>query len=419
VSAQDLTLTVSLILACGLFARLLADIVRLPEIVLMVGLGVLIGPSALDIADAPIGSVGVELILTVGVGFILFYGGLSLSLHVLRTVSIGLSLLVLPGVILTAFVTGIAAMVAFGLPVESGFLMGAVLAPTDPAILIPLFSRMRVRPKVAQTVIAESAFNDPTGAILALAIAGVVVTGHASVTSELVSFVRNLGSSAAIGIVVGFVLAATVSSTRIGIWRESPAIAALVAVSAGYFSLETIDGSGYLGAFVAGLIVGNMQLFGLDMNTRHERELMSFVSSVADIVTMLVFVTLGANLPLEDIWRHLWAGLAVLAVFVLVARPLAVLVCTLPDRRAGWTRPERLFLCWTRETGVVPAALAGILLQTHVPHASLIVSVVALAIVTTLLVQATTAGWLAGRLGLIEPELTIDGLEPSAVAGGT
>jgi cell volume regulation protein A len=419
VSAQDLTLTVSLILACGLFARLLADIVRLPEIVLMVGLGVLIGPSALDIADAPIGSVGVELILTVGVGFILFYGGLSLSLHVLRTVSIGLSLLVLPGVILTAFVTGIAAMVAFGLPVESGFLMGAVLAPTDPAILIPLFSRMRVRPKVAQTVIAESAFNDPTGAILALAIAGVVVTGHASVTSELVSFVRNLGSSAAIGIVVGFVLAATVSSTRIGIWRESPAIAALVAVSAGYFSLETIDGSGYLGAFVAGLIVGNMQLFGLDMNTRHERELMSFVSSVADIVTMLVFVTLGANLPLEDIWRHLWAGLAVLAVFVLVARPLAVLVCTLPDRRAGWTRPERLFLCWTRETGVVPAALAGILLQTHVPHASLIVSVVALAIVTTLLVQATTAGWLAGRLGLIEPEWTIDGLEPSAVAGGT
>jgi len=146
---------------------------------------------------------------------------------------------------------------------------------------------------------------------------------------------------------------------------------------------------------------------------------MSFVSSVADIVTMLVFVTLGANLPLEDIWRHLWAGLAVLAVFVLVARPLAVLVCTLPDRRAGWTRPERLFLCWTRETGVVPAALAGILLQTHVPHASLIVSVVALAIVTTLLVQATTAAWLANRLGLIEPEWTIDGLEPSAVAGGT
>ena len=310
-----------------------ADIVGLPEIVIMVGFGVLIGPSALDIAEAPIGSVGVELILTVGVGFILFYGGLSLSLHVLRTVSLGLTLLVLPGVIVTAAVTGLAAAVVFGLPADAAFLMGAVLAPTDPAILIPLFSRMRIRPKVAQTVIAESAFNDPTGAILALAIAGVVVTGHASVTTELASFVRNLASSAVVGLVVGFVLAATVSSRRMGIWRESPAIAALVAVSAGYFSLETIDGSGYLGAFIAGLIVGNMDMFGLEMNQRHERELLSFVSSVADIVTMLVFITLGANLPLEDIWGDLWAGLAVLAVFILVARPLAVLVCTYPDRR--------------------------------------------------------------------------------------
>lgn len=418
-SAQDLTLTVSLILACGLFARLVADLIGLPEIVIMVGFGVLIGPSALDIAEAPIGSVGVELVLTVGVGFILFYGGLSLSLHVLRTVSVGLTLLVLPGVLLTALVTGLAAALVFGLPADAAFLMGAVLAPTDPAILIPLFSRMRIRPKVAQTVIAESAFNDPTGAILALAIAGVVVTGHASVTSELVSFVRNLASSAAVGLVVGFVLAATVSSRRVGIWRESPAIAALVAVAAGYFSLETIDGSGYLGAFIAGLIVGNMDIFGLEMNQRHERELMSFVSSVADIVTMLVFITLGANLPLEDIWKHLWAGLAVLGVFILVARPLAVLVCTYPDRRAGWTSSEKVFLCWTRETGVVPAALAGILLQTNVPHARLIASVVALAIVATLLTQATTAAWLAGRLGLIEPEWTSDTLEPAPVAGNT
>ena len=234
-SAQDLTLTVSLILACGLFARLLADIVGLPEIVIMVGFGILIGPSALDIAP---GSDWVGRCRAHPhrwrIGFILFYGGLSLSLHVLRTVSLGLTLLVLPGVIVTAAVTGLAAAVVFGLPADAAFLMGAVLAQTDPAILIPLFSRMRIRPKVAQTVIAESAFNDPTGAILALAIAGVVVTGHASVTTELASFLRHFALSAVVGLVVGFVLAATVSSRRIGIWRESPAIAALVAVSAGY-----------------------------------------------------------------------------------------------------------------------------------------------------------------------------------------
>ena len=84
-----------------------------------------------------------------------------------------------------------------------------------------------------------------------------------------------------------------------------------------------------------------MDIFGLEMNQRHERELMSFVSSVADIVTMLVFITLGANLPLEDIWKHLWAGLAVLGVFILVARPLAVLVCTYRIGAPGGRHPRR------------------------------------------------------------------------------
>jgi cell volume regulation protein A len=401
ISPQDVTLTLSLILACGLVARLLGDLLAIPEIVIMVALGIAIGPSALDVADVPVASLGTELILTVGVAFILFYGGLGLSLHVLRKVSTSLAMLVLPGVVLTAAITGVAASVVFGLPADVALLMGAVLAPTDPAILIPLFSRMNVRPKVSQTVIAESAFNDPTGAIFALAVAGVVVSGHASYTTEIADFVRSLAASTAVGVAVGFVLAVSVSSRRAGIWRESPAIAALVAVTAGYFSLETIDGSGYLGAFVAGLIVGNMELFGLGMHARHQHDLESFVGSLADVITMLVFITLGANLPLSEIRDNAGSGLLVLAVFILVARPVTVFLCTFRDRRAAWTPNERLFLCWTRETGVVPAALAGILLQTGVPHAQLIASMVALAVVTTLLVQATTAAWAARRLGLV------------------
>ena len=82
-----------------------------------------------------------------------------------------------------------------------------------------------------------------------------------------------------------------------------------------------------------------------------------------------------------------------------VARPLAVLVCLLPDRRGRWTREEIVFLAWTRETGVVPAALAGIVVGLHVPHAELVVTTVALAIVVTLALQATTKRWLARRLG--------------------
>ena len=291
----------------------------------------------------------------------------------------------------------------FGLPLTTGLLIGAVLAPTDPAILIPLFERIRLRPKISQTVIAESALNDPTGAVLALAFAGVVLSGSTSMTKPLTDFVVDLAISTGIGIVFGIVLSAAVSSRRAGIWRESAAIAVMAVICGGYFSIDSAGGSGYLGAFLAGLIVGNMTELGLAMHSHHERDMRVLISTVADVMVILVFITLGANLPWGDISGNLAPALAVVATLVFVARPLAVLVCLLPDRRSRWTREEIVFLAWTRETGVVPAALAGIVVGLRVPHAELVVTTVALAIVVTLALQSTTKRWLARRLGLLEP----------------
>jgi cell volume regulation protein A len=100
---------------------------------------------------------------------------------------------------------------------------------------------------------------------------------------------------------------------------------------------------------------------------------------------------------------------AVVATLIFVARPVTVLLCLLPDRRGRWSREEIVFLAWTRETGVVPAALAGIVVGLHVPDANLVVTTVALAILLTLAAQATTKRWLAHRLGLLER------VEPPAV----
>jgi cell volume regulation protein A len=94
--------------------------------------------------------------------------------------------------------------------------------------------------------------------------------------------------------------------------------------------------------------------------------------------------------------------LVVIAALILVARPLTVLMCLLPDRRGSWSREEVVFLAWTRETGVVPAALAGVMVGLDVPDAELVVTTVALAILVTLSVQSTTKRWLARRLHLIE-----------------
>ncbi len=102
-----------------------------------------------------------------------------------------------------------------------------------------------------------------------------------------------------------------------------------------------------------------------------------FAFNMADLVTLLVFVVLGANIPFGALGDNLLPALAVLATLLLVARPLTVLACALPDRAAAWTRQELLFLCWTRETGVVPAALVGVLAGQGVPDSELYASVVA------------------------------------------
>ncbi len=399
---RDVLLTLSLLLGAALAARLVASILRVPEILVLVLFGAVLGPSLLDVIDVPLDSIGAQLIFTLGVSLILFYGGLNLSLSVLRPVWVGLGMLVIPGVILTAAVTGVIAHLAFGLSWEAALLMGAVLSPTDPAILIPLFIRSRLRPKVAQTVVAESAFNDPTGAVLALALAGVLISGDSSLTKPVGDFVEDLAISTVLGVVGGVLLAAVISSRRSGIYRESSAAAVLTVVTIGYFSLDSAGGSGYLGAFLAGLIVGNMEQLGLAMHSEHERDMRQFAFNTADLVTFFVFLVLGANIPFSDLGENLLPALAVIAGLLLLARPLTVLACILPDRGGNWTRQEVAFLCWTRETGVVPAALVGVLAGLGVPHIELYASVVALAIILTLLLQALPAARLARRLGLLD-----------------
>jgi cell volume regulation protein A len=416
--AREVILTLGLLLGAGLAARLAAQVIAVPEVLMLVGAGALLGPSALDVIDVPLPSLAAQLVFTLGVSAILFHGGLSLSLDVLRGVWISLGLLAIAGVLITTAVVGLAAAALFGLPVAQGLLVGAVLSPTDPAILIPLFVGSRLRPRLAQTVVAESALNDPTGAVLALTLAAVVLTGDTSIGEPVADFAGDLLISTVLGIVAGVVLSATISSHRAGIWRDSAPIAVLAVVAISYVSLDSAGGSGYLGAFLAGLVVGNMERLGLAMHSDHERDMRIFAGTLADVVTTFVFVTVGANLPFDALADELLPSLAVIAVLVLVARPLTVAACALPDRRARWSLAELTFLSWTRETGVVPAALVGVLAGLGVPNVDVLSSVVAIAIIVTLLGQALPAPWLAGRLGLLEPDGEPGEAPVAALAGG-
>jgi potassium/hydrogen antiporter len=395
-----------LILGAGLLSQLIATLIKIPEMVVLVAAGALIGPSVLGIVENPLNGVGAQLLFNIGVALILFHGGTGISLRVISRTSIGLGLLVLPGVLITAVIVALVVWPVFSVAFPVALLIGAVLAATDPAILIPLFDRLKLRPKVSQTVIAESAFNDVTGTVLTLTLVGVAEAGSFTLAGPAWDFVRELVLGSVIGIVAGFILCYAIASTaRSGIWDESPGVAILAVVVLGYFSTEYLGGSAYLATFVMGLMIGNMDLLGLGHHDEHVTLLEGFLGQVAEIATLLIFVTLGLNLPFEALGKYLLGGLLVMFVFIFIARPITVLACLLPDRRGGWTKEEIAFISWCRETGVIPAAVASLLLARGVEGADIAVSLVALAVCATLLLQATTAGYLAKKLGILNSEL--------------
>jgi potassium/hydrogen antiporter len=277
-----------------------------------------------------------------------------------------------------------------------------VLSATDPAVLVPVLLPLGIRPKVVQTLVAESAVNDPTGAVLALGVAGVAL-GHASVLESAGDFAVAIVVSTAVGVAVGLLLVVAVSSHPMGLWRDSGPLVVLCALGLTDAGLSAIGASGYLGCFLAGLLVGNAPLLGMRVDAEHFEHLRSFARTAADGVTMVIFLLLGASLPVGQVLDDPWPPVLIVLVLVLVARPVTVLACTLGDRSSAWTPKELAFLCWSRETGVVPAALVGLLAAQGVADVDLLAGAVGLAIVVTLLTQALPARALAGRLGLLLP----------------
>jgi cell volume regulation protein A len=175
-----------------------------------------------------------------------------------------------------------------------------------------------------------------------------------------------------------------------------------MAVIGAYMGADGMHASGFMAVFVFGMVIGNKDMFGFHMQEKEQERLEEYVATTALIMRMFIFILLGAQVNFALMNQYLFAGAAVVAVLMLVARPITVFACALPDRRAKWSLKEMLFMCWTRETGVIPAALAGMLVGMKAPGAEVIASVTFIAVLMTILIQAPTTKWLGKKLGLLE-----------------
>ncbi len=400
--AKHLLETLTIALAAGAVGSAMASRLRIPDVAVYLVIGILMGPQLLGWLDLAADSTANQLILIFGASFILFDGGASLRFAVLKQVWITIVVIATIGLLITAVVTALAAQQLFQVPFAVALLLAATLASTDPATLVPIFKQVRIRERVEQTVISESAFNDAMGAILTFTVLGVAAgTAKLSLADAGFEFLREAGLGLGIGAAIGLAGGTVMGHHRYGWLASVSPLVVAIGVAAAYLCADAIGGSGFMAVFVFGLVIGNRDAFGFAMEAAEEQQMHHFVHSTGLFMRLLIFILLGSQVDFALIGRYWLPGLLLMVVFMFVARPLTVFACALPDRRAKWSLREMLFMCWTRETGVIPAALAGMLVGMKAPGAEMIASVTFIAVLATILIQAPTTRWLGARLGLL------------------
>jgi cell volume regulation protein A len=401
--AQHTLLSCGLILAVGTLAGLLAQKIRIPDVAVFLVAGIALGPQALGLIDIKADSALNEIILLFGASYILFDGGASLRFDVLKRVWITIVVISTVGVLITAGIVGLAAHAILGIPLIVALLLGATLASTDPATLVPVFRQVRIRERVAQTVMSESAFNDAMAAIITFSVLAVATgSGEFSLTTSLVDLARQAAIGIVAGALLGYFAALVIAHEKWDFLAEYAPVVTLASVIGAYFAAEGMQASGFMAVFVAGIVLGNKETFGFTMEADEAQTLSEYVETTSFILRLFVFILLGSQVDFGLIGRYGLGGLAIVAVLMLVARPATVFLCAMPDQRARWSFREMLFMCWTRETGVIPAALAGLLAGMKAPGADMIEAVVFIAILMTILIQAPTTKWLGRKLGLLQ-----------------
>ena len=402
-AAKQILFLVGIILFSGTLSGFLAQKSKLPDVVLFLLVGICLGPELAGAIRVQADSTVNQLILIFGSSYILFDGGAGLRLKVLKEVWITILAISTLGVLITAALTGLAASWLLGLPLIGALLLGSTIASTDPATLVPVFKQVRIKDRLAQTVMSESACNDAISAIITFGLMGIALGtgGKFSLGAAALSLVSSALIGVLAGALLGYAAAFLVAHEKFGFLSEYAPLVTLMAVVGAYLSAEDFHASGFMAVFVFGIVLGNKDSFGFQLENQEQEKLEDFILTTSLIMRMFIFILLGSQVNFALVGKYLWSGVGLVLLFMLVIRPITVFCCALPDRRARWSLRELLFMSWTRETGVIPGALAGILLGMKVPGAEVIAAVTFLAILLTILIQATSTRWLAGRLGLL------------------
>jgi cell volume regulation protein A len=399
----QLILVAGSLLAAGLLASLLAGRVRVPSLLLFLGVGMAIGTDGLGWIDFS----DYRLARTIGIvalALILFEGGLTSGLLEIRPVLPTAISLAIVGTIVTAVVTGLAAAWLLDLSTLEGLLMGAVLASTDGAAIFALLRNSTLERKLASTLEAESGFNDPMAVLLVLGFIAWLQDPAYGFADEFALFARQISIGLAVGAAVGTGTVWVLRRVQLDTGGLYP-VASLAAAALAYGGADSLHGSGFLAVYLTGLALGTAGIPA-------QRTVTSFHQGLAWVAQVGLFLTLGLLVFPSDLGGIALKGTVLALVIVFVARPVAVLVAT---PFSGYTFAERAILAVAGLRGAVPVVLATFPVIAGVEGSDEFFNIVFFAVLISTLLQGMSFEPLAQRFGVTTREPALP--RPLAEAG--
>ncbi|MGZ4335309.1 MAG: cation:proton antiporter domain-containing protein [Gaiellaceae bacterium] len=332
----------------------------------------------------------VERIGTIALIVILFDGGASIGLRRFRHVAAPVATLGVLGTFATAGLIALFTHWAFGLGWTTSGLLGAAIAPTDPAVMFSVLGDREIGGAAGTLLEGESGANDPVGIALMIGMIELATRADATFWIVVQTFAEQMAIGLAFGVAGGLVerwLLRRLALPSSGLHTvRTLALAGLV-----YGAATVAHGSGFLAVFVAGLMVG-------DLDAPFKSEIEAFQDGLSTLAEIVVFVALGLTIDLGGVGASHWAeGIALAAFVALVARPLALGPLLAPTTLR---RGEVVFVMWGGLKGAVPILLAAFALGRHVPDGQRIYDIVFVVVLVSVVVQGGSISWAARRLGI-------------------
>jgi NhaP-type Na+/H+ or K+/H+ antiporter len=400
------------VLILGILAQWFAWKIKVPAILPLIIIGLIVGPISTYFTTD--GTKWIEPVykeeihhgifpgeimfyfVTLSIGIILFEGGLTLKLKEIKNVGPAIGKLISVGAGVTFFTAALVAYFLMGLNWPMSFLFSSLIIVTGPTVISPILRNLPLRKDVATVLKWEGILIDPIGALVAILVFEFIITGtHSNFIMEhaLGQFAKIILVGVSFGFTAAYFLAFAIKRKFIPHYLLNVIVLAIVMldfVAADVLASE----SGLLSVVVMGMVLGNMDIDEL-------KGVLDFKESLSVLLISLLFIFLSANIEIEQLEFLLdWRVLGLFLAIILIIRPLGVFLST---HKSGLNINEKLFISWIGPRGIVAAGIAslfGMRLQGVIEGAEYITPLVFMVVLGTVIVNATSAKWVANLLGV-------------------